>query len=75
MGVMQGKFMKDNPTIKSGDDYIKEKMRLFDQYYGKPGKAGDEKGAGLGVVVQTPQGAVSFKTQAEADAFKQKFGL
>jgi hypothetical protein len=88
MGVMQGKFMKDNPTIKSGDDYIKEKMRLFDQYYGKPGKAGDEKGAGPassaasasattsgGVVVQTPQGAVSFKTQAEADAFRQKFGL
>lgn len=40
MGVMQGKFMEDNPTIKSGDDYIRAKMKVFDEYYGKPGAAG-----------------------------------
>ena len=75
MGVMQGKFMEDNPTIKSGDDYIRAKMKVFDEYYGKPGAQGKGGAQGKPVVVQTPQGAVQFNSQAEADAFKKKFGL
>jgi hypothetical protein len=80
LGVMQGKYMKDNPTIKNGDDYIKHKMAIFDQYYGKPGAGATNPASGTTppsgqIVVQTPQGPVSFATQADADAFKKRVGL
>lgn len=83
-GVSLNKLKEQYPNVKTGDDYIRHKMALFDQYYGRPKAAGapsDAAGAGAprattgGVVVQTPQGAVRFNTQAEADAFKNKFGL
>jgi hypothetical protein len=63
-------LLQKNPKLTS-DDYIKAKMKLFDQYYGRPGAAP----TGDGVVVQTPQGAIRFNTQAEADAYRQQVGL
>jgi hypothetical protein len=44
---------------------------------GRGGAGGGAGSAGAtgGVFVQTPQGAIRFNTQAEADAFKQQFGL
>lgn len=81
MGLKQAEFMEANPNIKNADDYIKAKMALFDNYYGKPvaGAANPAPGATPppqgGVVVQTPQGSVRFNTQAEADAFKKRVGL
>jgi hypothetical protein len=40
MGLKQAEFMEANPNIKNADDYIKAKMALFDNYYGKPGAGG-----------------------------------
>jgi hypothetical protein len=37
MGLKQAEFIEANPTITTADAYIKAKMALFDQYYGKPG--------------------------------------
>jgi len=37
MGLKQAEFIEANPTITNADAYIKAKMALFDQYYGKPG--------------------------------------
>lgn len=74
LGIMQSKYMQDNPKIKSGDDYIKAKMKLFDQYYGRPGAEPTGDGV-VGVVVQTPQGAIKFNTEEEADAYRQRVGL
>jgi hypothetical protein len=37
MGLKQAEFIEANPKITNADAYIKAKMALFDQYYGKPG--------------------------------------
>jgi hypothetical protein len=64
------KLLEKNPSMTS-NDYIQEKMKLFDQYYGKksPSDAGEQ------FVVNTPQGSIKFNSQAEADAFKKQVGL
>jgi hypothetical protein len=49
-------------------------MKLFDQYYGRPGAAQTGDGV-VGVVVQTPQGAIKFNTEEEANAYRQRVGL
>jgi hypothetical protein len=63
------------PNVETGDDYIREKMKVVDEFSGRPGTQGKSGAQGNPVVVQTPQGAVQFNSQAEADAFKKKFGL
>ena len=63
------------PNVETGDDYIREKMKVVDEYYGRPGPQAKDGAQDKPVVVQTPQGAVQFNSQAEADAFKKKFGL
>ncbi len=66
-------LLQKNPKLTS-DDYIKAKMKLFDQYYGRPGVAPTGDGV-VGVVVQTPQGAIKFNTEEEANAYRQRVGL
>jgi hypothetical protein len=68
--IEKNTLLEKNPGMTS-NDYIQEKMKLFDQYYGKqsPSDAGGQ------FVVKTPQGAIKFNSQAEADAFKKQVGL
>jgi hypothetical protein len=76
MGLKQAEFMEANPNIKNADDYIKAKMALFDNYYGKPGAgaAGAPSGGGT-----TPPPAAIADLKANASAanrafFDQTFG-
>jgi hypothetical protein len=80
MGIKQAEFMEANPNIKNADDYIQQKMALFDSYYGKPGGSAANPSPSTTppsgqIVVQTPQGPVSFATQADANAYKKRVGL
>jgi hypothetical protein len=70
-GLSLKKVKQMYPKVETGDDYIREKMKVFEQYYKNPRSTSADQG----VVVTTPQGDVQFNTKAEADAFKQKFGL
>jgi hypothetical protein len=78
MGVV-GKNALEDQGIKTAEDYIRTRMAIVKGASGA-GRGGAGGGAGSagatgGVFVQTPQGAIRFNTQAEADAFKQQFGL
>jgi hypothetical protein len=80
MGVV-GKNALADQGITTAEDYIRTRMATL-KGAGGAGRGGAGAGGGTGsagstggVFVQTPQGAVRFNTQAEADAFKQKFGL
>lgn len=79
-GLALKKVKEMYPKVTTGDDYIREKMKVFEQYYkgASPSAASQEvipSATGQGVVVQTPQGAVRFNSQAEADAFKKQVGI
>jgi len=60
VGDMSGESLRKikemDPTIKTGSDYVKKKMALFDQYYGKPGAGA--AGAPAGGVTTPPPAAI-----------------
>lgn len=68
--IQKQQLLEKNPGMTS-TDYVKEKMQFFEQYY----KGAGPSATSQGVVVQTPQGAVRFNSQAEADAFKKQVGI
>jgi hypothetical protein len=68
--IQKQQLLEKNPGMTS-EDYVRENMRFFEQYY----KGAGPSATGKEVVVQTPQGAVRFNSQAEADAFKKQVGI
>jgi hypothetical protein len=68
--IQKQQLLEKNPGMTS-TDYVKDRMKFFEQYYKGAGPSATDQG----VVVQTPQGAVRFNSQAEADAFKKQVGI
>jgi len=71
MGIKQAEFMEANPNIKNADDYIKAKMAMFDQYYGKPGAGA--AGAPAGGVTTPPPAAIADLKADDTPARRAQF--
>jgi hypothetical protein len=71
MGLKQAEFMEANPDIKSSDDYIKAKMAVFDQYYGKPGA--NAAGVPAGGVATPPPAAIADLKADDTPARRAQF--